>query len=96
MGRESARETEAVPLDSSGIARGGLHAFRQRNSTLMDHLGVPLRLRQERLGHSDSSLTLDVYTHVVSKDDARFAEQLDGILRPNAPKKGKRLRIGAS
>jgi integrase len=70
-------------LDSLGIARGGLHAFRHTNSTLMDHLGVPLRLRQERLGHSDSSLTLDVYTHVVSKDDARYAEQLDGILRPN-------------
>ena len=74
-------------LDSLGIARGVLHAFRHTNSTLMDHLGVPLRLRQERLGHSDSSLTLDVYTHVVSKDDARYAEQLDGILRPNAPKK---------
>jgi len=69
-------------LDSLGIARGGLHAFRHTNSTLMDHLGVPLRLRQERLGHSDSSLTLDVYTHVVSKDDARFTEQLDRILRP--------------
>jgi integrase len=74
-------------LDSLRIARGGLHAFRHTNSTLMDHLGVPLRLRQERLGHSDSSLTLDVYTHVVSKDDARYAEQLDVILRPNAPKK---------
>ncbi len=74
-------------LDSLGIARGGLHAFRHTNSTLMDHLDVPLRLRQDRLGHSDSSLTLDVYTHIVSKDDARFTEQLDGILRPNAAKK---------
>lgn len=76
-------------LDSLGIARGGLHAFRHTNSTLMDHLGVPLKLRQQRLGHSDSSLTLDVYTHVVSEDDVRFAEQLDEILRPNAPKKEK-------
>jgi integrase len=82
-------------LDSLGIARGGLHAFRHTNSTLMDHEDVPLKLRQERLGHSDSSLPLDVYTHVVSKDDARYAEQLNGILRPNAPKK-KRLRIGAA
>jgi integrase len=73
-------------LDSLGIERGGLHAFRHTNSTLMDRLGVPLKLRQERLGHSDSSLTLDVYTHVASEDDVRFAEQLDGILRPNAPK----------
>jgi integrase len=62
----------------------------------MDHLGVPLRLRQERLGHSDSSLTLDVYTHVVSKDDARFTEQLDGILRPNAPKKENGSEVESS
>lgn len=75
-------------LDSLGIERGGLHAFRHTNSTLMDRLGVPLKVRQERLGHSDPSLTLGVYTHVASEDDVRFAEQLDAILRPNAPTKG--------
>ena len=45
-------------LDSLGIERGGLHAFRHTNSTLMDRLGAPLKLRQQRLGHSDPSLTL--------------------------------------
>jgi integrase len=74
-------------LDSLGIERGGLHAFRHTNSTLMDRLRVPLKIRQQRLGHSDPSLTLGVYTHVSSADDERFAEQLDGMLRPNAPKK---------
>jgi hypothetical protein len=39
------------------------------------------------VGHSEGSLTLDVYTHVVSEDDVLFAERLGGILRPNAPKK---------
>jgi integrase len=74
-------------LDSLGIVRGGLHAFRHTNSTLMDRLGVPVKVRQQRLGHSDPSLTLGIYTHVASEDDERSAEQLDGILRPNAPKK---------
>jgi integrase len=74
-------------LDSLGIARGGLHAFRHTNSTLMDRLGVPVKVRQQRLGHSDPALTLGIYTHVASEDDERSAEQLDGILRPNAPKK---------
>jgi len=74
-------------LDSLQIERGGLHAFRHTNSTLMDRLQVPLKVRQERLGHSDPSLTLGVYTHVASEDDFRFVEQLDGILRPNAPKR---------
>jgi len=72
-------------LDSPGIERGGLHAFRHANSTPRDRLGMPLKARQQRLGHSDPSLTLDVYTHVASEDDVRFAEQQGAILRPNAP-----------
>jgi integrase len=83
-------------LDSLGIERGGLHAFRHTNSTLMDRLGVPLKVRQQRLGHSDPSLTLGTYTHIASEDDERFAEQLDGILRPNAPKKENGLEVESS
>jgi integrase len=83
-------------LDSLGIERGSLHAFRHANITLMDRLGVPLKLRQQRVGHSEASLTLDVYTHVVSEDDVRFAEQLGAILRPNAPKKENGLEVESS
>ena len=84
------RKRKLYPLlDSLGIERGGLHAFRHTNSTLMDRLGVPLKVPQQRLGHSEISLTLDGYTHVASEDDERFAEQLDVILRPNAPKNEK-------
>jgi integrase len=54
-------------LDRLGIPRGGFHAFRHANATLMDSLGVPLRLRQERLGHSDPALTLGVYRHVLGE-----------------------------
>jgi integrase len=83
-------------LDSLGIERGGLHAFRHTNSTLMDRLSVPLKVRQQRLGHSDPSLTLGVYTHVVSEDDVRFVEQLDVMLRPNAPKKENGSEVESS
>jgi len=80
-------------LDSLGIERGGLHAFRHTNSTLMDQLGAPFKVRQQRLGHSDVTLTLNAYTHVVSEDDVRLAAQLDGILHPIAPKKENGLGL---
>jgi hypothetical protein len=55
----------------------------------MDRLGVPLKLRQQRVGHSEGTLTLDVYTHVVSEDDVRFTERLgisgSQFLVSNAP-----------
>jgi integrase len=41
--------------------RCGLHAFRHGNATLMDALGVPLKVRRYRLGHSRAGdLTTDV------------------------------------
>lgn len=77
-------------LRALGIEGGGLHAFRHANGSLMDRLGAPLKVRQQRLGHSDPRLTLGVYTHVVSEDDERIAAQLgewvSGIPCPNLPK----------
>jgi len=58
----------------------GLHAFRHTNSSLMDRLSAPLKVRQERLGHSDPRLTLGVYTHVASEDDVRVASKLGELL----------------
>ena len=51
----------------------------------MDRLGVPLKVRQQRLGHSDPHLTLKTYTHVASEDDAKIARQLGRILHPFEP-----------
>jgi integrase len=62
------------------IQECGLHAFRHANASLMDGLAVPMKVRQQRLGHSDSRLTMDVYTHMASADDERIAEQLGEIL----------------
>ena len=54
----------------------GFHAFRHANATMMDRLGTPLKVRQERLGHSDSRITQAIYTHVASEDSRRVAAQL--------------------
>ena len=69
-------------LRSLGIGGGGLHAFRHANETIMDRLNVPMRVRQERLGHSDPRITLGTYTHAVSEDHRRAASELGAILHP--------------
>jgi len=63
-------------LVALGIASGGLHAFRHANSSIMDRWNVPLKVRQQRLGHSDPRLTLGTYTHVAGEDELRIASQL--------------------
>ena len=76
-------------LDSLGIERRGLHAFRHANGSLMDRLQAPLKTRQERLGHAPGSdITMVVYTHTVSEDDRWIAEKLGEVLCPNVPNLG--------
>jgi len=64
----------------------GFHAFRHANASMMDRFGTPLKVRQERLGHNDSRITQNVYTHVYSADASRVASQLGeavwGPIRP--------------
>lgn len=70
-------------LDKLKIARCGMHAFRHTNGSLMDRLQTPMKVRQERLGHAaGSNITMVVYTHTVSADDRKVAEELGAILRP--------------
>lgn len=68
------------------IAHRGLHAFRHLNGSLMDLFGTPIKVRQQRLGHSTAAITLDRYTHLVSEDDRNVAERIGGILHPLVPK----------
>jgi integrase len=74
-------------LESLGIRRCGLHAFRHTNGSLMDRLNAPMKVRQERLGHAQgSNVTLAIYTHAVGEDDRLVAEQLGEMLCPNVAK----------
>ena len=63
---------------------GALHAFRHGNATELDRLNVPMKVRQERLGHVDGKTTMG-YTHLVSEDDRLLSEKLGEILCPNVP-----------
>jgi integrase len=63
------------------LPRGnGFHAFRHANAALMDRLSIPLKVRQERLGHSTPAITLGIYTHVVGEDCRAAARQLGSIV----------------
>ena len=70
-------------LKRLGIPQCGFHAFRHGNATLLDQIGAPMAIRQNRLGHAEAQTTMR-YTHAVTADERRIAEQLGGILHVNA------------
>jgi integrase len=62
------------------IAPRGLHAFRHGQGTLLDQMNVPVKVRQQRLGHASAELTLNTYTHAISSDERKFVEELGSKL----------------
>jgi integrase len=52
-------------LDAATLSRRGMHALRHSTATLLLAAGVHPKVVQELLGHSQISLTLDTYSHVV-------------------------------
>jgi integrase len=59
------RQRKLKPLlEKLKIPRRGFHAFRHFNQSILDALGVPLKVREERARHSlTGSITQNVYTH---------------------------------
>ena len=80
------RELKPI-LDKLGL-KGALHAFRHGNATALDRMNVPMKVRQERLGHVEAQTTMG-YTHLVSEDDRLLSEKLGDILCPNVPNLGE-------
>ena len=84
-----------TPLDHSNLSkdfkeslmRAGLpeirfHDLRHTAATLLLMQGVNPKIVQERLGHSDISLTLNTYSHVMPSMQEEAAEKLDELLVP--------------
>jgi len=65
-----------------------MHAFRHGNATIMDQNNVPLKIRQDRLGHVDPKTTLG-YTHAIGEDEKRVAAEFDEVLRADVCKAEK-------
>ena len=77
------------------VPRGnGFHSFRHANATLMSSFGASQKLRQQRLGHADGSLTETIYTHVISEDGKRIAAQIDNAVWGVLDAIGRKKRNG--
>ena len=64
----------------SGIRHIKLHGIRHTHATALMAAGVNPKVVQQRLGHSDVSITLNTYTHVLPSMDKEAAEKIDNIL----------------
>ena len=47
-----------------GVKHLGIHCMRHSAASNLAHVQIPLKLMQNRLGHSKPSVTLNTYTHL--------------------------------
>ncbi|MCV2508144.1 site-specific integrase, partial [Melissococcus plutonius] len=52
----------------------GCHGFRHTHATILFEAGIPAKEVQNRLGHSDITMTLNIYTHVSAEVEKRTSE----------------------
>ena len=63
-------------LTAAGVRQAKLHDARHTAATVMLSLGVPARVAMQVLGHSQISLTLGTYSHVVPELADEAAERV--------------------
>ena len=78
--------------ERAGIPQIGWHNFRYTYSTWADASGESIKALQAQLGHTDSRLTLSVYTQPMPEAQRRIAQKIALVLFPIVPKSEWRKR----
>ena len=68
------------------------HDLRHSAATLMLSLGVHAKVVQEMLGHTQISMTMDIYSHVLPSMQQDAVSKLNDLLR--CPREGGAARDG--
>jgi integrase len=72
-------------LVAAGLPRQRFHDLRHACASLLLAQGVPARVVMETLGHSEISLTLNTYSHVMPSVGREAAERMDQLLGVGRP-----------
>jgi integrase len=68
-------------LKRAGLKDVRFHDLRHSSATLLLSAGVHPKIVQERLGHSQIGITMDIYSHVLPSMQREASGKLDGLLR---------------
>lgn len=67
-------------LKKNNLKHIRLHDLRHTNATLMLTQGISPKVAQIRLGHSDYSTTMNIYSHVLKSVETEAAEKIESVI----------------
>lgn len=74
------RHNESVENAADKLPDIPLHGLRHTSTTLLISQNVEVRTASNRLGHAQTSTTMDIYSHALAKMDELAATALDDLL----------------
>ena len=70
-------------LKQNNLRHIRFHDLRHTNASIMLSQGISPKVAQQRLGHSDFSTTMNIYSHVMKSMEIEAAQKLDDVLFHN-------------
>jgi len=67
-------------LKQAGLPKVSLHSLRHLHATLLLKAGLHPKIVQSRLGHSQISMTMDLYSHIMPGMDERATDEISKVL----------------
>ena len=67
-------------ISKTDLPKVTLHSLRHTNATLMIASGADIRSVSGRLGHSNTSTTLNIYSHFIQSRNREIADKLQQML----------------
>jgi integrase len=68
-------------LEEAGLPRMHIHDLRHSAATILLSMGVSIKVIQELLGHSQISITMDIYSHVLPSMQEDMRDKWDDLFR---------------
>jgi integrase len=67
-------------VQQAGVPRIRIHDHRHTHASLLLQMGTDVKVVSERLGHSRASITMDVYSHVTSRQHVEAGDRIGAAL----------------
>lgn len=67
-------------IEKNNLHKITVHGFRHTHATILLRMGKSIKYIQERLGHADPTITLEIYSHIMEEEEKETPEEFASFL----------------